>query len=158
MRYTFPQLHSIRLLVVSIVSIVVSKMIGFTGVKRIDQILIYFHSYSPSDTIARNFTEYIFFVTSRRFFCVARRVPIRRQFSFLPFGSRPKSGSTQLNFVRIIPEKQEKSSRTRAREREREREISCRLMILLCHSPQFPFFFLFYRRIYVEEITLPGEN
>lgn len=82
-------------------------------VKRNPSKTFHFHFYLLSGTIARNFIVHF---SSYRFSCTALRVPIHRQFSFLPFGLRPKSGDTQLNFGRIIPGKKIRENRIRRRE------------------------------------------
>lgn len=82
-------------------------------VKRNPSKTFHFHFYLLSGTIARNFIVHF---PSYRFSCTALRVPIHRQFSFLPFGLWPKSGDTQLNFGRIIPGKKIRGNRIRRRE------------------------------------------
>lgn len=104
----------------------VSMVIAYR-VKRNPSKTFHFHFYLLPGTIARNFIVHF---PSYRFSCTALRVPIHRQFSFLPFGLRPKSGDTQLNFGRIIPGKKIPENRIR-------RGISCRLMILLRHFYHF---------------------
>lgn len=89
----------------------VSMVIAYK-VKRNPSKTFHFHFYLLSGTIARNFIVHF---SSYRFSCTALRVPIHRQFSFLPFGLRPKSGDTQLNFGRIIPGKKIRENRIRRR-------------------------------------------